>query len=155
MNAPFAPPRAAPVFLSKALEPLRGWLDRPDVVEICVNEPGRVFVEVLGATEMEAHRTPTLDERAIAFIAERVAGSTKQSVNEETPLLSAALPGGERIQVVLPPAAANGGAVSIRRQVVKDLSLREYAADRRARTGSCRRRWHPKRGRSSPLRTPR
>jgi type IV secretion system protein VirB11 len=127
MNAPFAPPRAVPVFLSRALEPLRGWLDRPEVVEVCVNEPGRVFVEVLGATEMQAHRAPDLDERAIAFIAERVAGSTKQSVNEETPLLSAALPGGERIQVVLPPAAANGGAVSIRRQVVKDLSLRQYA----------------------------
>jgi type IV secretion system protein VirB11 len=59
-------------------------------------------------------------------LAERVASATEQSVNSETPLLSAALPTGERFQAILPPAAPDGGAISIRRQVVRDLTLDDY-----------------------------
>ena len=48
--------------------------------------------------------------------AKLVAGATKQRVNAESPLLSASLPSGERVQVVLPPAVADGTvAITIRR----------------------------------------
>ncbi|MGO9741369.1 MAG: P-type DNA transfer ATPase VirB11, partial [Roseiarcus sp.] len=42
------------------------------------------------------------------------------------PLLSAAMPHGERFQGVLAPAAADGGAFSIRKQVISDLDLDDY-----------------------------
>jgi type IV secretion system protein VirB11 len=114
------------VFLDQALNPLRPWLESPDVVEILINRPGEVFVEVLGAPAMERHLVERLGLDAIRNMAERVAGWSDQSVNEETPLLSAALPTGERFQAVLPPAAPNGGAIAIRKQVVKDLTLDDY-----------------------------
>jgi type IV secretion system protein VirB11 len=114
------------VFLDQALQPLRPWFENPDVVEVLVNGPGDVFVEVMGAAAMERHRVEALTIDAIRNLAERVAGFSDQSINEETPLLSAALPSGERFQAVLPPAAPNGGAIAIRKQVVKDLTLADY-----------------------------
>lgn len=114
------------VFLTKFLEPIQPWLDRDDVSEVCVNEPGVVWVEQMGALGMERHDVPAMSEKSIIQLARQVAANSKQSVNEQTPLLSAALPTGERIQVVLPPCAPAGGGLSIRKQVVRNLSLDDY-----------------------------
>lgn len=97
------------------------------MVEILINRPGEVFVEILGQTAMERHDRPEITADLIRIMAERVAGWSDQSVNEETPLLSAALPTGERFQAILPPAAPDGGAIAIRKQVVRDLTLDDYA----------------------------
>lgn len=74
---------------------------------------------------MERHAVPELNRAALRHLMERVAAFSGQSVNEEHPLLSAALPDGERFQGVL-PATTNGGAFAIRKQVVKDMRLQEY-----------------------------
>ncbi|MBX8827178.1 P-type DNA transfer ATPase VirB11 [Ochrobactrum sp. SFR4] len=113
-------------FLNRALEPLRCFLDDPKVVEISVNKPGHVYVERLGAGSMEFHRIDCLTAAEIQNIGERVAGITDQFLNKTNPVLSAALPAGERIQIVLPPAAPEGGAISIRKQVINNFSLEEY-----------------------------
>jgi len=114
------------VFLESALEPLRPWLQDDSVVEICANQPGEIWVEVFGASSMIRHALPALSATMIRHIAERVAGHSGQSINEEHPLLSAALPSGERFQGVLPPATTNGGAFAIRKQVIKDMRLEDY-----------------------------
>ena len=113
-------------FLQRALEPIRRFLDDGQVVEISLNRPGEVYVERLGGTTMELHTVPELDQAEVINIGERVAAVTNQFISAAKPLLSAALPTGERIQVVLPPAAPSGGAFSIRKQVINELSLEEY-----------------------------
>ena len=113
-------------FLYRALAPLKSFLDDLDVVEISVNRPGQVYVERLGAAHMEFHVIPELTTAEIVNIGERVAASTNQFVSPANPILSAALPTGERIQVVLPPAAPDGGTLSIRKQVVSDYTLEDY-----------------------------
>jgi type IV secretion system protein VirB11 len=113
-------------FLERALDPLRAFLDDPGIVEISVNRPGDVYVERLGADMMEHHHIPALSASEIENIGERVAGATHQFISRINPILSAALPTGERIQVVLPPAAADGGAISIRKQVTSNFTLEEY-----------------------------
>jgi type IV secretion system protein VirB11 len=75
---------------------------------------------------MERHAVPALTETTIRHLAERVAGFSGQSINEEHPLLSAALPTGERFQGVLPPATTGGGAFAIRKQVIKEMRLDDY-----------------------------
>lgn len=75
---------------------------------------------------MEHHDIPEIDEQHIRNLAQQVAACSRQGISGENPLLSAALPSGERIQIILPPCAPNGGAVSIRKQLVKDLSLSDY-----------------------------
>lgn len=113
-------------FLYRALAPLKAFLDDRDVVEISVNRPGQVYVERLGFAPMEFYEIPELTAAEIVNIGERVAASTNQFVSPANPILSAALPSGERIQVVLPPAAPDGGALSIRKQVVGNFTLEDY-----------------------------
>ncbi len=113
-------------FLYRALAPLKAFLNDREVVEISVNRPGQVFVERLGSAHMEFHEIPELTTAEIINIGERVAASTNQFVSPANPILSAALPSGERIQVVLPPAAADGGTLSIRKQVTSNFTLEEY-----------------------------
>lgn len=113
-------------FLNRALEPLRPFLDDSQVVEISINSPGQVYVERLGSAHMEHYEIAELNADEIVNIGERVAATTNQFVNRSSPILGAALPTGERIQVVLPPAAADGGAVSIRKQVISNFTLDDY-----------------------------
>ncbi|WP_137114070.1 P-type DNA transfer ATPase VirB11 [Mesorhizobium sp. GR13] len=113
-------------FLYRALAPLKAFLEDRNVVEISVNQPGQVYVERLGAEHMEFHEMPELTTGEIVNIGERVAASTNQFVSPANPLLSAALPTGERIQVILPPAAPEGGTLSIRKQVISNFSLEDY-----------------------------
>jgi type IV secretion system protein VirB11 len=113
-------------YLRQSCEPIRRWIQDPDVIEIMVNRPGEVWVEALGKPDMERFAVPELTRGAVQQIAERVAAEVAQSVNEETPLLSAAMPHGERFQGVLSPAAPDGGAFSIRKQVISDLTLDDY-----------------------------
>jgi len=75
---------------------------------------------------MEFHAINALTAAEIQNIGERVAGSTDQFISKAAPILSAALPTGERIQVVLPPAAPEGGSISIRKQVVNNMDLERY-----------------------------
>ena len=119
-------PSASLVHVRRALQPFMPWLDAPDVVEIVLNRPGEIWVERLGQAGMERHDVPDLTGAAVRFLAERVASFSDQAVSAEHPLLSAALPSGERFQAVLTPAAPEGGAFAIRKQVVKDLSLDDF-----------------------------
>ena len=112
--------------LEMELEPLHELLRQDDVSELSVNRPGEIFVEQLGATEMERIANARLTDKWIRNLATLVASSTNQQVNEEKPILSAALPSGERIQFVLPPAAPDGGAISIRKQVISNFTLEDY-----------------------------
>lgn len=113
-------------FLYRALAPLKSLLDDRDVVEISVNRPGHVYVERLGSAHMEFYEVPSLTTTEIVNIGERVAASTNQFVSPANPILGAALPTGERIQVILPPAAPDGGTLSIRKQVISNFTLEDY-----------------------------
>ncbi len=113
-------------FLEKALERLRPFLADDRVSEISVNRPGELFIERLGVSSMERVEDAQFTAEWIRSLSERVAGSTNQVVNDEHPILSASLPSGERFQCVLPPAAPEGGAISIRKQVIHDIGLDVY-----------------------------
>lgn len=113
-------------FLDKALERLKPFLSDERVSEISVNRPGELFIERLGVGGMEQVVDAQFSAEWIRTLSERVAGSTNQVVNDERPILSASLPTGERFQCVLPPAAPDGGAISIRKQVIHDIGLDIY-----------------------------
>ena len=115
------------VFLKQFLSPIQPWLDQDGVSEVCVNRPGEAWVEEQGARGMVCKKIPDMTRTSLKQLARQVAAASHQEVNERKPLLSAALPTGERIQIVLPPAAIDGGGFSIRRQVVQNLSLDDYA----------------------------
>jgi len=113
-------------YLTRYLRPLRPWLDEDVVSEISINEPGSVWIEAAGKPR-EMFEVPELTADLLEQLSRQIAAATDQIVNPEKPLLSAALPTGERVQVVAPPAAPNGFAFSIRKQVLRSMTLDDYA----------------------------
>lgn len=111
-------------YLSAFLAPLAPWLQRPDVTDLMINRPGEVWVETASGV-MTKEAAPDLSEGALLRLARQIAASTHQGVSRETPLLSATLPGGERVQVVAPPATRAGVVMAIRRHGLEDFSLRD------------------------------
>jgi type IV secretion system protein VirB11 len=91
-----------PSSLALFLGPLAPWLDDPDTTEICINQPGCAFVERASGWSREELPFATFDW--CVSVAKLVANHTRQRISAHEPLLSATLPGGERIQIVLPPA---------------------------------------------------
>lgn len=117
-----------PIYVRQTAQPIRRWLEDPAVIEIMCNRPGEIWIESLDSRHMSRHDVPALDAKAITALAQMIAGTTQQSVNEGTPLLSAAMPHGERFQAVLSPVAVMGGAFAIRKQVIRDMTLDDYLA---------------------------
>ena len=113
------------VYLDAYLQPLRPWLERPDVTDILVNAPGEVWVETLSSSA-ERHPAPELTEIALRRLAGQIAAFSHQGVSREHPLLAATLPDGARVQIVSPPATRGAMAIAIRKHVVNDLSLDDY-----------------------------
>lgn len=110
------------------LGPLKPYLEREDVSEVSINRPGELFIEEGG--EVRREETPDLTLDRLRTLAELIAQNDNQTISSRNPLLSAEMPGGERVQVVLPPATETGKiAMSIRRQVVMDRDMEDYEAD--------------------------
>ncbi len=113
-------------FLVEALEPIQRFLDDPGIVEISCQANDEVWLEKIGHLAMVREPAAGLDQEAIRHIAARAASFTKQTVNAKNPLLSATLPGGERVQFVLNPTSATGHAFSIRKQFIRRFDLNDY-----------------------------
>ena len=124
MNAPSAGPG---IYLDAYLKPLANWLEQGDVTDILINAPGEVWIERLGGATVR-HEAPELTETALWRLATQIAATANQGVNREHPLLSASLPDGARVQIIAPPATRGHMAVAIRKHVVSDLTLDDYAA---------------------------
>jgi type IV secretion system protein VirB11 len=110
--------------LHLTLRALRPLLANPDVTELCINRPQEAFVE----TREGWHREPLpfADFEWCCRLAKLVANSTQQRVDATSPLLSASLPTGERIQIVMPPATSSGCvAITIRRPADQVWSIEE------------------------------
>lgn len=83
---------------------LQALLDDPAVEEIEVNAPDRVFVILAGKGKKLTNLRFRDDEEVLALV-KRMAASGGRHVDEASPLLDLQLPGGERLNVVIPPIA--------------------------------------------------
>ncbi|MDJ1304776.1 MAG: P-type DNA transfer ATPase VirB11 [Candidatus Midichloria sp.] len=111
--------------LETYLEPLKNLLAEEGVNEISINRPAEAWVEKRGDIRQEV--LTQLDFNHLRELAQLVAQSTEQTISEETPLLSATLPTGFRIQIVIPPACEPGTiGMSIRKPSSMNLDLDSY-----------------------------
>jgi pilus assembly protein CpaF len=95
------------------LGPLEELLGDPEVEEVMVNGPGRVYVERRGRIEPTEVRFD--DEAELRNSIERILAPLGRRVDELSPMVDARLADGSRVNVVIPPLAVDGPAVSIRR----------------------------------------
>lgn len=114
--------------LTGLMRPLKGYLDAPGVIEVVINRPGEVWVETYKGWQK-------FEDQAIQFkelfaLARAVATFTSQRTGEQSPLLSASLPTGERIQIAQPPATKAGIiCIALRKPSDTVRRLTDLAAD--------------------------
>lgn len=113
------------VALDKYLEPLSLLFQEEDVNEVSINRPKEVWIEKRG--EMRREEVSKLDINHLIGLAMLVAEYTNQKISAETPILSATLPNGFRIQIIIPPACEPGSiAMSIRKPSTIHFDLDMY-----------------------------
>ncbi len=110
--------------LETYLAPLNRLFDREGTSEISINQPKEAWCEIYG--DMQREDIPEFDLDHLKGLGRLIAQSTEQRISEETPLLSATLPNGYRVQVVFPPACETGKvAFSIRKPTILNFFLNQ------------------------------
>jgi pilus assembly protein CpaF len=104
--------------------PIQPLLDDPEVSEIMVNGPNKVFVEKKGKLT-KSGITFDNDEHVMRVI-ERIILPLGRRIDADSPTVDARLPDGSRVNAVMRPVAIDGPSITIRKfrkekLLVKDL----------------------------------
>ncbi|PIE26805.1 MAG: pilus assembly protein CpaF [Micrococcales bacterium] len=98
------------------LGPLQPYLDDPEVEEVWINQPGKVFVARRGVAEL----TPTvLTAEQVRDLVERMLKPSGRRVDLSSPFVDALLADGSRLHVVIPDITRDMWAVNIRKFVAR------------------------------------
>ena len=95
------------------LGPLEALLRDPEITEIAVNGPDRVFVERGG--RMLASPVTFADEAHLWHVIDRILAPLGRRVDLASPMVDGRLADGSRVNAVIPPLALDGPCLSIRR----------------------------------------
>ncbi len=104
--------------------PLEPYLRDPNVSEIMVNGPDRIFIEAEG--RLRAVPAAFADDAHLRRTIEKIVGRVGRRVDEASPMVDARLQDGSRVNAVIPPIALDGSSLTIRKFaadpfVAKDL----------------------------------
>ena len=95
------------------LGPLEPLLADPSITDILVNGPQQIYVERKGKLHIVPHRF--WDDAHLMKIIDRIVTPVGRRIDESSPLVDARLKDGSRVNVIIPPLAIDGPAVSIRK----------------------------------------
>ena len=93
--------------------PLEPLLARDDIADIMVNGAGTTFIEVGGKVQKSSVRFA--DNAQLMNICQRIVSQVGRRVDESSPICDARLPDGSRVNVIAPPLAIDGPALTIRK----------------------------------------
>lgn len=100
--------------------PLQVFFDDPEVEEIWINEPSRVFVARNGKSQLT---NVVLSETQVRDLIERMLRTSGRRLDLSQPFVDAVLRDGSRLHVVIPDVTQNHWSVNIRRFVVRPRSI--------------------------------
>jgi pilus assembly protein CpaF len=100
--------------------PLQRFLDDPEVEEVWINDPSRVFVARNGRHELT---NVILSRGEVQELVERMLKSSGRRIDLSQPFVDAMLPQGHRLHVVLEGISREFAAVNIRKFVLKAARL--------------------------------
>jgi pilus assembly protein CpaF len=111
------------------LGPIEPLLADDTVSDIMVNGPKQVYVERRG--KLELTDVAFRDNAHVMSVATRIVTQIGRRIDESTPLVDARLADGSRVNIIAPPLAIDGTAISIRKFSKKTITL-----DTMAKSGS-------------------
>jgi len=101
--------------------PLEPLLARDDIADVMVNGADRTFIEVDGKVNLTGVRFA--DNAQLMNICQRIVSQVGRRVDESSPICDARLPDGSRVNVIAPPLAIDGPALTIRKFKKDRLTL--------------------------------
>ncbi|MGI9197994.1 MAG: CpaF family protein [Candidatus Nanopelagicales bacterium] len=96
--------------------PLQPYFDDPEVEEVWINEPGKVFIARHGRSELT---TTVLTDSDVRSLVERMLQWSGRRIDLSTPFVDAMLPDGSRLHVAIPDITRAHWSVNIRRFVMR------------------------------------
>src|SRR4030095_10999909 len=103
--------------------PIQPLLDDPDISEVMVNGPKKVFIEKNGRLTKSA--VTFEDDDHVLRIIDRIILPLGRRVDADTPTVDARLPDGSRVNAVIPPVAIDGPSITIRKFTKSKLSVQQ------------------------------
>jgi pilus assembly protein CpaF len=100
--------------------PLEPLLARDDIADIMVNGSQRCYIEVGGKVKLTNVRFR--DDAQLMNVCQRIVSQVGRRV-DESPICDARLPDGSRVNVIAPPLAIDGAALTIRKFKKDKLTL--------------------------------
>ncbi len=114
--------------LTEYLALLQPFLEDESLTEICINRPREVWTE--GKEGWKRHECDELSFQHCRQLATLVASYNGKAISADKPVLSAALPAGERVQIIIPPACEPYTvSITIRKPSMIDKTLDELDAE--------------------------
>ena len=104
---------------------LQPFFDDPDIEEIWINGPSKVFIARNGVPELTS---VLLTDTEVRDLVERMLQSTGRRVDLSSPFVDASLPDGSRLHVVIPDVTQRHWAVNIRKFTKRIRDLQRLVA---------------------------
>jgi pilus assembly protein CpaF len=101
--------------------PLEPLLARDDIADIMVNGSQKCYIEVAGKVKLTNVRFR--DDAHLMNVCQRIVSQVGRRVDESSPICDARLPDGSRVNVIAPPLAIDGAALTIRKFKKDKLTL--------------------------------
>ncbi|TAK11026.1 MAG: CpaF family protein [Anaerolineae bacterium] len=93
--------------------PIQPLLDDPEVTEVMVNGPRKVYVERKG--KLERANVTFEDDAHVLRVIDRIVLPLGRRVDADNPTVDARLPDGSRVNAVIGPVAIDGPSITIRK----------------------------------------
>jgi len=103
------------------LGPLQPLMEDPNISEIMVNSPEKIFVERQG--NLEPVRASFRNQDHIMNVIDRIVSPLGRRIDESVPFVDARLPDGSRVNAIIPPLTLHSPALTIRRFSSKPFTL--------------------------------
>lgn len=107
----------------RRLDVLQDLLEDTEVTEIMVNGPDKIFVEKAG--ELFPYPGSFSSAEKLEDVIQQIVGAANRVVNTASPIVDCRLQNGDRVNVVLAPAAVNGPILTIRRFPEKPITMED------------------------------
>jgi pilus assembly protein CpaF len=101
--------------------PLEPLLARDDIADVMVNGAQKTYIEVAGKIQLTSVRFR--DNSQLMNVCQRIVSQVGRRVDESSPICDARLPDGSRVNVIVPPLAIDGPALTIRKFKKEKLTL--------------------------------
>ena len=108
---------------SVGMGPIQPLLNDPEVSEIMVNGPDRVYVEKNGKVELSG--VTFRDNAHVMHVIEKIVTPLGRRIDEGSPMVDARLPDGSRVNCIIPPLSLVGPTITIRKFAKIPLTIND------------------------------